>query len=94
MRTITANSGQYDASKWLQAYISFMTTPGSHNDTYAETYHRDFFLNYSKGEAPENCNKPIEGHNLAHIGSLNVRFTAIWGYSKHLKSHLSSYFRV
>jgi hypothetical protein len=25
------------------SYISFMTTPGSHNDTYAESFHRDFF---------------------------------------------------
>lgn len=72
MRTITANGGTYDAKKWLEEYIAFMTTPGSHNDTYAETYHRDFFLNFSKGEAPENCSKPVGGHNLAHVGSLNV----------------------
>lgn len=25
------------------SYVAFMTTPGSHNDTYAESYHRDFF---------------------------------------------------
>lgn len=72
MRTITANGGTYDAKKWLEEYIAFMTTPGSHNDTYAETYHRDFFLNFSKGEAPENCSKPVGGHNLAHVGSLNT----------------------
>ena len=23
--------------------VAFMTTPGSHNDTYAESFHRDFF---------------------------------------------------
>lgn len=27
----------------LHADVSFMTTPGSHNDTYAESFHRDFF---------------------------------------------------
>ncbi len=27
----------------LQNYVTFMTTPGSHNDTYAESFHRLFF---------------------------------------------------
>ena len=33
---------------FLQSYVQFMTTPGSHNDTYAESFHRDFFSNYAK----------------------------------------------
>ena len=33
---------------FLQSYVHFMTTPGSHNDTYAESFHRDFFSNYAK----------------------------------------------
>ena len=72
MRSITNNSGRHDASKWLEAYVSFMTTPGSHNDTYAESYHRDFFLNFSKGVKPENCSKGTEGHNTAQIGAFVV----------------------
>lgn len=26
-----------------------MTTPGTHNDTYAESFHRDFFKNWAAG---------------------------------------------
>ena len=31
----------------LQHYVSFMTTPGSHNDTYAESFHRSFFKDWA-----------------------------------------------
>ena len=44
-----------------------MTTPGSHNDTYAESYHRDFFANFDAGVPREQCAGP-EGHNTASIG--------------------------
>ena len=27
----------------MTQYVKFMTTPGTHNDTYAESAHRDFF---------------------------------------------------
>lgn len=30
----------------LEDYVKFMTTPGSHNDTYAESYHRSFFKDW------------------------------------------------
>ena len=46
-----------------------MTELGRHNDTYAESYHRDFFANYAKGVLPENCAGP-EGHDTASIGGL------------------------
>jgi hypothetical protein len=45
-----------------------MTTPGSHNDTYAESFHRDFFSNWARGVPPEQCSKGTEGHNTAQIG--------------------------
>ena len=61
--------GHYDSSDFLQAYIRFMTEPDRHNDTYAESYHRDFFANYAKGVAPENCAGP-DGHDTASIGGL------------------------
>jgi len=30
----------------LADYVKFMTTPGSHNDTYAESFHRSFFKDW------------------------------------------------
>eukprot|EP00892_Ulva_mutabilis_P012018 jgi/Ulvmu1/9189/UM005_0289.1 len=68
MRGIADAGGQYSRERWLQDYVSFMTTPGSHNDTYAESYHRDFFANYAKGVPPERCAEGTEGHNTASIG--------------------------
>ena len=41
---------------------------GSHNDTYAESYHRDFFKRWSQGVPHEECSKGTEGHNTASIG--------------------------
>ena len=39
----------YDKKTFLEDYIVFMTTANTHNDTYAESYHRDFFANWAKG---------------------------------------------
>ena len=36
-------------STFLSDYVTFMTTPGSHNDTYASTAHRQFFANFVQG---------------------------------------------
>lgn len=63
-----AESKGYDWSKTLSDYIAFMTTPGSHNDTYAESFHRDFFRNWAAGVPPEQCARGTEGHNTAQIG--------------------------
>ena len=30
----------------LEDYVKFMTTPGTHNDTYAESFHRSFFKDW------------------------------------------------
>lgn len=30
----------------LSDYIGFLTTPGTHNDTYAESFHRSFFADW------------------------------------------------
>eukprot|EP00197_Chlamydomonas_leiostraca_P004699 CAMPEP_0202866534 /NCGR_PEP_ID=MMETSP1391-20130828/7852_1 /ASSEMBLY_ACC=CAM_ASM_000867 /TAXON_ID=1034604 /ORGANISM="Chlamydomonas leiostraca, Strain SAG 11-49" /LENGTH=366 /DNA_ID=CAMNT_0049546491 /DNA_START=218 /DNA_END=1318 /DNA_ORIENTATION=+ len=67
MRSI-AQRGGYDPAGFLQDYVQFMTTPGSHNDTYAESFHRDFFGNWAKGVPAERCAKGTEGHNTAQIG--------------------------
>lgn len=67
MRSIT-KAGGYSAPAALSDYVSFMTTPGSHNDTYAESFHRDFFRNFAAGVPPEKCAHGTEGHNTAQIG--------------------------
>jgi ADP-ribosylglycohydrolase len=69
IRCITENNGVYDRNKMVQSYIEFMTTPDSHNDTYAESYHRDFFKKYAQGVAPLKC-AGDEGHNTASMGGL------------------------
>ncbi|KAG2496733.1 hypothetical protein HYH03_005144 [Edaphochlamys debaryana] len=66
-RTIARDQG-YNSTSFLQEYVKFMTTPGSHNDTYAESFHRDFFKNWAAGVPPEKCALGTEGHNTAQIG--------------------------
>jgi len=68
LRSLNA-TGDYDPADFLREYISFMTEPDRHNDTYAESYHRDFFANYAKGIHPEKC-AGAEGHDTASIGGL------------------------
>ena len=57
--------GGYDADDYLARYISYMTTPGRHRDTYVEEYHRHFFTQYAKGVPPKKC-----GVQEKHIGGL------------------------
>eukprot|EP00128_Syssomonas_multiformis_P004877 Colp12_sorted_trinity150504_noHs@20957 len=66
VRSIVSNTS-YNADKFLESYVDFMTTPDTHNDTYAESYHRDFFVNYVKGKPLRECAGP-EGHNTASMG--------------------------
>jgi ADP-ribosylglycohydrolase len=56
----------YDANDFLDRYIQFMTTPNSHQDTYIEECHRNFFSNYAAGMAPHRC-----GTTEKHIGGLS-----------------------
>ena len=62
-------AGCYDPADFLRDYVAFMTAPDSHNDTYAESYHRDFFANYARGLPTERC-AGAEGHDTASIGGL------------------------
>jgi len=64
IESLNANNG-YDSDDYLKRYIGFMTTPGSHNDTYVEEYHRHFFTNYAAGKNPHQC-----GVLEKHIGGL------------------------
>ncbi|KAL7503974.1 hypothetical protein ACHAXN_001691 [Cyclotella atomus] len=70
MKSIVANSGCFDEDHFRQAYIDFMTTEGSHNDTYASTCHRMFFANmiFNKRE-PKDC-PDNDGHNVDTIDGL------------------------
>jgi ADP-ribosylglycohydrolase len=58
-------NGTYVPGDFLTRYITFMTTPGRHRDTYIEECHRHFFINYARGQAPEKC-----GVAEKHIGGL------------------------
>ena len=44
----------------LADYVSFMTTPGSHNDTYAESFHRAFFKDWMNEEKPTEAGKLLD----------------------------------
>jgi len=57
------------AARFLKDYVTFMTTPGSHDDTYAESFHRAWFANYARGVAPEACSKGTQGHDDSQIGA-------------------------
>ncbi|CAG2225248.1 unnamed protein product [Mytilus edulis] len=68
----------------LEDYVKFMTTPGTHNDTYAESFHRSFFKDWVLENQPpktaedllvwtENRFKSKSGHSdsqLIVIGAL------------------------
>ncbi|HRW67224.1 MAG TPA: ADP-ribosylglycohydrolase family protein [Candidatus Competibacter sp.] len=68
IRAINA-AGHYAPADFLRDYIAFMTAPESHNDTYAESYHQDFFARYAQGLPPDRC-AGAEGHDTASIGGL------------------------
>lgn len=69
MRTLAQNHGRYDANKFLDHYIAFMTAvEPQHPDTYAEIYHRVFFSNLAKGLPRDKCG--VQGDEAALIGGL------------------------
>mmetsp|Transcript_9153 Transcript_9153/g.13514 ORF Transcript_9153/g.13514 Transcript_9153/m.13514 type:complete len:445 (-) Transcript_9153:266-1600(-) len=70
MKSIVENDGKFSKKHFLQAYVAFMTTPDSHNDTYASTCHRMFFANriFEKREW-EDCPDNDE-HNVDAIDAL------------------------
>ena len=70
MKSIVANGGKFDADHFRTAYMKFMQTPGSHNDTYASTCHRMFFANlvFRKLD-PKDC-PDNDQHNVDTIDGL------------------------
>lgn len=70
MRSMAESKGKFSQEHFRQAYIKFMTTPGSHNDTYASTCHRMFFANLvHKKLPPEKC-PDNDQHNVDVIDGL------------------------
>jgi len=59
--------------------ISYLQTPGSHNDTYASTCHRMFFSNLVQGKAPQDC-PDNDGHNVDAIDALTLTVPVILKY--------------
>ena len=70
MKSIVANHGVFNEDHFRNAYIKFMTTPGSHNDTYASSCYRIYFSNlvYKKLE-PKVC-PADDGHHIEAIDGL------------------------
>lgn len=70
MKSIVDNNGTFNADHFRNAYIDFMTTPNSHNDTYASTCHRMFFRNLKlKNLPPKEC-PDNDQHNVDTIDGL------------------------
>lgn len=70
MKSIVACGGLFDEDHFRKAYVDFMTTEGSHNDTYASTCHRMFFANLIFNEKdPKDC-PDNDGHNVDAIDGL------------------------
>ncbi|TVP52290.1 MAG: ADP-ribosylglycohydrolase family protein [Halomonas sp.] len=69
METMEGPDQHYDKEKFLQAYITLMTseTP-AHPDTYAESYHRGFFANLEAGKPIDKCGAVT--HDTPSIGGL------------------------
>ena len=68
------------AATFRSQYITFMRTPGSHNDTYASTAHRMFFANLVAGKEPEHC-ADQDGHNIDAIDALTLTVPVIVHYA-------------
>eukprot|EP00037_Helgoeca_nana_P005609 m.52773 g.52773 ORF g.52773 m.52773 type:complete len:420 (+) comp16581_c0_seq2:539-1798(+) len=71
MRSLATTGGIFTQAPFVQDFIKFMTTPGSHNDTYASTYLRMFFEQHAKGASPDNC-PGNDGHNVDTVDALTV----------------------
>jgi ADP-ribosyl-[dinitrogen reductase] hydrolase len=70
MKSIVENAGTFNADHFRDSYIKFMTTPNSHNDTYASTCHRMFFFNLVHAQLPPSECPDNDQHNVDTIDSL------------------------
>lgn len=72
----------YSATRWLERFIAFLTTPGTHNDTYVEEYLREFFIQRSKGLPPAECGRKDE----KHIGGFSLMLPLLLADSEHAEN--------
>lgn len=90
MRSITANGGAFSEVHFRDAYVSFMTTAGSHNDAYASTCHRMFFSNLKhNGLAAEACPDNDE-HNVDTVDGLVLPTVTSLAYAVHREMEASA----
>lgn len=68
--------GSYSAMGWLERMVTFLTSPGTHNDTYAEEYLRHFFTSYASGTPLKECGKSDE----KHIGGYSLMLPLLLAY--------------
>jgi ADP-ribosylglycohydrolase len=69
----------YDQELYLQKYVAFMTTPGTHKDTYIEECHREFFKAWSPQKKGSAAYLPDE----KHIGGLCLPLPLLLFYQNH-----------
>lgn len=71
MRSVVDQKGWFHPEEWLKAFETFLTTPGTHNDTYASTYIRMFFRNRLAGRPLTEC-ADNDSHNVDAIDALTL----------------------
>lgn len=89
---LVQGDGHYLATSWLDRLIAFMTTPGSHQDTYLEEYLRHFFINYGRGKKPSQCGRMDENHigGFSLMLPLTLMFAKNPGYARQVSlQHLA-----
>ena len=59
--------GKYNQERFIEDFVSYLTTPGLNKDAYTEVYIRAWFENYSKGVPPHACAE--EQRNVWSIAS-------------------------
>ena len=70
-QALVAKRGLYEQAEFLGRYTSFMTRPGSHNDstnTYAEAFHRQFMANFLLRGKPAAESGGEECHDTPSVG--------------------------
>lgn len=78
MRSMAVGEGLGFLGSLQQEYVDFMTTPGSHNDAYASSYHRLFFQNRARGKPLHEC-PSNDGHNVDAIDGLVMPAVVLLG---------------
>ncbi len=90
LNKLVKTTGHYDAGLWIDFYTQFMLTPGNHNDTYLEEYHRGFFTRYTQGKNKHKCGiKDEHIGGLAHIPALLAALPEESDWRTIVKTHVA-----